>query len=507
MNKVKFNRFEKYIPEPDKDGILTVSSNEEGLEYKPIENLNRNYGRDNLINGFKLSLNNNVFTIGTGQLLAYTKRAYDFNVQNNIASIKVSEPFWGVLSNEQFDIGEYSFNIENHYTEENLCGADYSESVYNIPVMSSNNQPYGVASSNSPHSSNDYAPWRALSKSTSGSFCFASADVAGAPFPVTFNYSISANYDKWVKPTSFYIQNRNTTGAGIASPQVFYIQGSKILHPYDDADWETILYVDNVNLVQPTGQNASKTYEVSTSEYYRHFRLYIISKSTTANYVAIQQFNINGITTDIIPILNPIHNYFMIKAKNKETQEIKTGFVTSKSNIPVLDDTLELLDYYPIKESFMNINDYNDTVYINKTIEDTVDVSESIVPNTEYRIWFVENDNEYTYVVESDNQIPYNKRCRLLGKFKTNEDNIIINYYPRNEISKLFEDRFIIAEQLGTTGYRIYSDGYKEQWGNLVNPIFPIAFDNIPVDVERGATALSKTGMTLAAGYWTVKGY
>ena len=46
-----------------------------------------------------------------------------------------------------------------------------------------------------------------------------------------------------------------------------------------------------------------------------------------------------------------------------------------------------------------------------------------------------------------------------------------------------------------------------KRWGNLANPTFPIAFDNIPVIVERGATNVTTTGMTIEAGYWKVKGY
>ena len=70
-----------------------------------------------------------------------------------------------------------------------------------------------------------------------------------------------------------------------------------------------------------------------------------------------------------------------------------------------------------------------------------------------------------------------------------------------------FENHFIIAESLGTIGYRIYSDGWKEQWGNNVNPVFPVAFEDIPVITTVGATNITTTGMTITAGYWQAEGY
>ena len=94
-----------------------------------------------------------------------------------------------------------------------------------------------------------------------------------------------------------------------------------------------------------------------------------------------------------------------------------------------------------------------------------------------------------------------------LGYFKTQLDKSISYFYPKQDLATSYENRFIIAEQLGTTGYRIYSDGWKEQWGISANPTFPVAFDEIPLIVERGATNVTKTGMTIAEQRWKVEGY
>ena len=52
-NKIKFNRFERYIPAPEQDGILRVNNEEDGMNFKHINDLNVEYGRDNLMCGFK----------------------------------------------------------------------------------------------------------------------------------------------------------------------------------------------------------------------------------------------------------------------------------------------------------------------------------------------------------------------------------------------------------------------------------------------------------------------
>ena len=503
MNKVKFNRFEKYIPDAIDNGILTVSNDETCLEYSTLNDFNKKCGRNNLTNGFDISFNENIFTIGKGQTFLYSKLGYEFNTENTTATLNVYNDIWGVNSIYKFEKNTYIINdINEHYNDEQN-GCDYSVMVYNQPTMASNTAPYGVASSNSPHASANWSPWKAFNRVATGDNCFASADVAGAPFPVNLVYSVSADGSKWVKPKSFYIQNRNVTGAGIASPLVFTIQGSKVLHPYDDLDWVTLVNVDNVNLKQPTGQAQSNTYTTDTSEYFRHFRLHISSKSTTANYVAVQQFNINGEIKDNIALLNPAHNYFLVYAKKGE--EYQTIFVSSKSNIPQLDSSLELIDYCPIY-SYKNINDYNNMILYNKTSIDKIDISEYLTTNGLYKVYLTYSDNEYSYYISLNDKLPNDKVCKKIFEFKV-LNNIVYDYYPKKSLNDSYLNRFIIAEQLGTTGYRIYSDGWKEQWGNLANPVFPIAFDEIPLIVERGATNVTKTGMTIASGNWFAKGY
>ena len=127
--------------------------------------------------------------------------------------------------------------------------------------------------------------------------------------------------------------------------------------------------------------------------------------------------------------------------------------------------------------------------------------TQSLGINVTYNVYydFVVNDFIYTNVE------PTNK-SKWIGRFKATSSQLS-SYFPTEDLIESFENHFIIAESLGTIGYRIYSDGWKEQWGNNVNPVFPVAFENIPVITTVGATNITTTGMTITAGYWQAEGY
>ena len=40
---------------------------------------------------------------------------------------------------------------------------------------------------------------------------------------------------------------------------------------------------------------------------------------------------------------------------------------------------------------------------------------------------------------------------------------------PKYDMAESFENRFIISELIEENGYRVYNDGYKEQWGFATN--------------------------------------
>ena len=136
------------------------------------------------------------------------------------------------------------------------------------------------------------------------------------------------------------------------------------------------------------------------------------------------------------------------------------------------------------------------------------------LPDTYYNIFIIGKENEENpeakIIVTADEypEIPEGYTYGIkLGFYKTDLNNNTKFFYPKQDLYESFSHGFVISESLGTTGYRLYSDGWKEQWGNLANPTFPIAFDNIPVIVERGATNVTTTGMTITAQNWKVEGY
>ena len=121
--------------------------------------------------------------------------------------------------------------------------------------------------------------------------------------------------------------------------------------------------------------------------------------------------------------------------------------------------------------------------------------------NGKYGIYYIFSNESFIYSLNEPEE-----KYRKIGEFEYKDSNII-KVYPKQDLATSYENRFITAEQLGTTGYRIYSDGWKEQWGVSANPTFPVAFDEIPLIVTNGATNITTTNMTIADGYWYACGY
>ena len=132
-------------------------------------------------------------------------------------------------------------------------------------------------------------------------------------------------------------------------------------------------------------------------------------------------------------------------------------------------------------------------------------------PQERFNIFVIGDDNNNTKIVTTIYEEPklpegYIHYARL-GFFTTGFDNTTNFYYPQLSLNEDFQHGRIIAESLTTIGYRVFSDGWKIQWGNNANPTFPISFNDVPKIVERGATNVTTTGMTLAAQLWCVEGY
>ena len=612
-NKVKFNRFNRYIPFPEKDGILRVNTNEDGMNFKSIDELNVEYGRENLMCGFKplfitnaedrklyawdgditamdgyaytdgedefyidehgdkvrsrvwffkyndesrLELYDQLYSekndkgekvyycydynhrkcymtrldssndkvvhidsqktlkIGAGQVLLHSKIAGSFTY-GRINMFNLQSPIKGIKGKHTFEPAYYNIDTTKHY-EGKSGGADYSEYEYLRPNMTSENYPYGVCWADTLHANAELAPWKAFNGTTTdGNDCYLSIDPSTGLYPMCLYYSISDTNDKWVRPTCFTITNRNNSGA-IRPMATFLIQGSQILHPYDDLDWETLVNVDGTNLTHPATNAGVGTYYVDTEKYYRHFRIKCLTANTTVpsgnTMIAIGDWNIKGYTNDVIDVLNPVQKYFLVNVYNKTTDETYDMYVVSRANIPVLDEELELIDYYPVEYKDMFVNDYKNALFIDAKNAEKIDLTNK--SEGEYCVYMVaDNKDYYSYKIYRAQQIaisgniPQSSYVKLVCTFKIGEDGNIVKYYPHDDVVNSYNDRFLIQEQIGSIGYRIYSDGWKEQWGNNANPVFPIAFEEIPVIVERGATNVTRTGMTIGAGYWSVKGY
>ena len=140
-----------------------------------------------------------------------------------------------------------------------------------------------------------------------------------------------------------------------------------------------------------------------------------------------------------------------------------------------------------MKNSFIKIN--NEYVW------------RGLLPTYYYKVYYDFDNKQFIY-----SQLQPTNRCKYIGYFNV-DGTTITTIFPQYDFVKTFNNHYIIDEYIGTIGYRIYSDGWKEQWGNNVNPTFPIAFDDIPLSITVGASNVTKTGMTIAAGFWAVEGY
>ena len=76
-------------------------------------------------------------------------------------------------------------------------------------------------------------------------------------------------------------------------------------------------------------------------------------------------------------------------------------------------------------------------------------------------------------------------------------------------MAESFENRFIISELIEENGYRVYNDGYKEQWGFATNNssiLFPISFNETPT-ASSNSSNITQKSMYVTAGYWFAEGY
>ena len=127
--------------------------------------------------------------------------------------------------------------------------------------------------------------------------------------------------------------------------------------------------------------------------------------------------------------------------------------------------------------------------------------TESLKINVTYNVYYDFINDDFIY-----SDVEPTNRYKLIGRFKATSSQLS-SYFPTRDLTSSFEHHFVVKEQATTIGYRIYSDGWKEQWGNNANPVFPVAFENIPLTTTVGATNITTTGMTITAGYWQAEGY
>ena len=200
----------------------------------------------------------------------------------------------------------------------------------------------------------------------------------------------------------------------------------------------------------------------------------------------IELVNVDGINQKVQNQSSNAWNEYVSNNNEDLFKSVKLTAFTSKTNKSVSIGRFEIIG----KHQGYNVPNTRFNIFVIGK-EDESNPDAKIITTTEE---YPELPEGYTYAIK-------------LGMYKTNNDYEIDSYYPKEDLIDSYNHGFILMEMLGNTGYRIYSDGWKEQWGNNANPVFPIAFEEIPVIVERGATNVTRTGMTLPAQKWKVEGY
>ena len=459
--KVKLDRLEHYIPSPSVDGLLYVDENEEKMVFKPLGELNAKFGRDNITAGFNVEYDDvkNKFIISSGQTTVYKRLGYTYDING----LHIHFPLWGLN-------GVYKFEEQDIATVEK----DDSTILYSIPEMTSDITPYGKCSESKSKGGategrvgNVYDMFNSSDSEFKHSF-----SPVGANFYI--NYMFDKDGDKKVKPINVYIKNGSED---IGSKNyTCKIYGTKYKHPFDSNDWELIKTITNEH---PIDAYAATTHILNTNNYFTGIRILF---DTTK--ICLNRINVYGVTKDEFGN-NAKNKYFLCHILRNGVE--KNIFVASYNDIPVFDNDT-LIDFLPINTTECYINDFDNQVYYETN------------GNSQY-IPDLTSDGKTKVIITPDGI-----HMRKLFEY-TVENGKIISYYPKTDLATSYVNRFVIAEQQGAMGYKIYSDGWKIQWGNQNNPTFPVAFEDKPLIISPStAKNVSNIGMT-CNGNWIVKGY
>ena len=393
-DKIKISRLVEKLPVLENNTGKIIVTNSNNISYVDKTKISDLMFIDNTVNSFKItSVNNTTITVTNGSVLSQNNKMINF-------------------TGGTFDVSK-SFN--------NGGIADkITERLWNQPILISNNSNNCEVTA-SDINSTTYDAWKAFNgTNTSNTDCWASLDNTNYPHWIQIKIPFPIRVEKFV------IQNRaEATSCGV----VFDILASN-----DGINWETLVSVNNKDIIPNTAASAINEYQ---------------AKKTLKEYT---YFRYNGLLSNRASGLIGISRFIIVA-------------------------------YY---------HDYR-------------------IPNQYYNIFAIGNDTGESKILTSIDEIPtlpdgYTEYAKI-GFFNVNNDNVTNYYYPSLTLTEAFSHGNVIAESLETIGYRIYSDGWKVQWGNNANPTFPIAFINIPQIIERDATNVTTTGMTITARNWKVEGY
>ena len=166
--------------------------------------------------------------------------------------------------------------------------------------------------------------------------------------------------------------------------------------------------------------------------------------------------------------------------------------------------TLSTYEDYLIVSNGYYVNSNNELISINqpytyKFKSDDALVIGQIDGQNIYKIWIYHDGTKFIVQDFETNSMKFIGIAEYCGKWTL--------ITPIEDLATSFRNRFLLSEIKGRNGFRVYSDGWKEQWGYGTNPTFYVTFNSIPTLVTNGASNITQKGMTISQGYWYAEGY
>lgn len=190
----------------------------------------------------------------------------------------------------------------------------------------------------------------------------------------------------------------------------------------------------------------------------------------------------------------------------KYTMDISTSYDSGYTNLVTINNATPIIQWSP----FM-LGEYSAV----NPLDGEINLANSYIKIGNDYFWKGREEIYESYVYCNDLTGDFELRpseislgFTYIGKVKYCDGKFIF-VTPKYDMAESYENRFIESEMIGKNGYRVYNDGYKEQWGYASSNssiLFPITFNETP-SASANASKITQSTMFVTAGYWFAEGY